>query len=546
MTHHKFMNFFFKFLMQNLRLMHRCKAFNIQSIRMFFSNSDRSSLPPMSAHRPTSLLALVCLALLGCAEPGTWMWETREAPEKVDLNLQVAVSEAVNQMAVDRGLDELELQSYAPEPLPVAVDTLSEESVTREAVVEAPATVADAKVPDTGIDDTDDSAHPAPNDVVQIAGESLETNTVGTVPSSDDSAVGQDVPADGSFAILGERVRRRSSVRIDWSPGNTFEGVALPTPVLVVHGRKPGPALCLTAAVHGDELNGVEIIRRVVHDLEPDKFSGTLVAVPIVNLQGFQRMSRYLPDRRDLNRFFPGSPTGSAAARIAYSFFSEVISRCDALVDLHTGSFHRTNLPQLRADLRNVEVVRLTHGFGATVVLQSEGGPGTLRRAATDAGIPAITLEAGEPLRLREEDVKHGVKGIQTLLTDLGMYKRRSIWGAKEPVYYTSRWIRADQGGFLFSDVKVGRHVRAGDRLGVITDPITNEVAAIKSPVSGRVLGMALNQVVMPGFAAYRIGIEASDSEAAEQGGDEFSEHSDSDLLSAVRPLDGADAEDSE
>ena len=335
-------------------------------------------------------------------------------------------------------------------------------------------------------------------------------------------------------------------MRIDWSPGNTFEGVALPTPVLVVHGRKPGPTLCLTAAVHGDELNGVEIIRRVVYDLNPDKFSGTLVAVPIVNLQGFQRMSRYLPDRRDLNRFFPGSPTGSAAARIAYSFFSEVISHCDALVDLHTGSFHRTNLPQLRADLRNVEVVRLTHGFGATVVLQSEGGPGTLRRAATDAGIAAITLEAGEPLRLREEDVKHGVKGIQTLLTDLGMYKRRSIWGAKEPVYYTSRWIRADQGGFLFSDVKVGRHVRAGDQLGVITDPITNEVATIRSPVSGRVLGMALNQVVMPGFAAYRIGIETSDSEAAEQGGDELSEHGDSDLLSVVSPLEGADAEDSE
>jgi predicted deacylase len=474
------------------------------------------------------------------------VWETREAPEKADLNLQVAVSEAVSQMAIDRGLHERELLTYAVELLSVSVDRSSEEPIARQAVTEAPAIVTNAKSSDSGIEDSNDNTHPTPSEVAQTAGESLETNTAGTAASPDDSPVGQDAPADGSFAILGESVRPRSSVRIDWSPGNTFEGVALPTPVLVVHGRKPGPTLCLTAAVHGDELNGVEIIRRVVYDLNPDKFSGTLVAVPIVNLQGFQRMSRYLPDRRDLNRFFPGSPTGSAAARIAYSFFSEVISHCDALVDLHTGSFHRTNLPQLRADLRNVEVVRLTHGFGATVVLQSEGGPGTLRRAATDAGIAAITLEAGEPLRLREEDVKHGVKGIQTLLTDLGMYKRRSIWGAKEPVYYTSRWIRADQGGFLFSDVKVGRHVRAGDQLGVITDPITNEVATIRSPVSGRVLGMALNQVVMPGFAAYRIGIETSDSEAAEQGGDELSEHGDSDLLSVVSPLEGADAEDSE
>jgi predicted deacylase len=483
------------------------------------------------------------MTLGGCAEPGSWLSE-HEAPEKVVLNLQAAVSDAVNEMAVDRGLNDLELQVYAADLLPVGVEAQREEPIDHEA--ESTAVAANAKRLEADNEDGDADAEPAPVDVTEAAGEPLETITEQTPALVEESSAGQDAPADGSFAILGENVRRRSSTRIEWSPGHTFEGVALPTPVLVVHGKKPGPVLCLTAAVHGDELNGVEIIRRVVYDLDPDKFSGTLVAVPIVNLQGFQRMSRYLPDRRDLNRFFPGSPTGSSAARIAYSFFSEVISHCDALVDLHTGSFHRTNLPQLRADLRNVEVVRLTHGFGATVVLQSEGGPGTLRRAATDAGIPAITLEAGEPLRLREEDIKHGVKGVQTLLADLGMYKRRSIWGAKQPVYYTSRWIRADQGGFLFSDVKVGRQVREGDRLGVITDPITNEVVAIRSPVSGRVLGMALNQVVMPGFAAYRIGIETSDSEAAEQGGDEFAEHSESEMLSLVSPLEDADAEDSE
>jgi predicted deacylase len=214
-------------------------------------------------------------------------------------------------------------------------------------------------------------------------------------------------------------------------------------------------------------------------------------------------------------------------------------------VDLHTGSFHRTNLPQLRADLRREDVRNLSHGFGATVVLQSEGGPGTLRRAATDAGIPAITLEAGEPLRLQDDEVRHGVKGVQTLMTHLGMTKRRSIWGAKEPVYYTSTWIRADRGGFLFSDVKLGRRVTVGETLGVITDPITNEEVSIESPVTGRVLGMALNQVVMPGFAAFRIGIETSDSEAAE-GADDFSEHGDEELLSVVPAYEELDGEDSE
>jgi predicted deacylase len=485
------------------------------------------------------------MSLGGCADSGSWLAETRVAPEKVVLNLQVAVSDAVNEMAVDRGLNDVELQVHAGALLPVGVGASSEEPTALDA--EATAMASNATQSAARIEDRDDDADPMTVEFgEEVAVEPLGASTEQTAEIVEESIARQHAAADGSFTILGETVGPRSSSRIDWSPGHTFEGVALPTPVLVVNGRKPGPVLCLTAAVHGDELNGVEIIRRVVYNLDPDKLSGTLVAVPIVNLQGFQRSSRYLPDRRDLNRFFPGSPTGSAAARIAYSFFSEVISHCDALVDLHTGSFHRTNLPQLRADLRNVEVVRLTHGFGATVVLQSAGGPGTLRRAATDAGIPAITLEAGEPLRLREDDVRHGVKGVQSLLADLGMYKRRSIWGAKEPVYYTSRWIRADQGGFLFSDVKVGRQVREGDRLGVITDPITNEVATIRSPVSGRVLGMALNQVVSPGFAAYRIGIETSDSEAAEQGGDELSEHSESDLLSAVSPLEGADAEDSE
>ena len=138
------------------------------------------------------------------------------------------------------------------------------------------------------------------------------------------------------------------------------------------------------------------------YNIKAESLSGSVIGVPIVNLEGFRRTSRYLTDRRDLNRFFPGNPRGSSAARIAYSFFTEVISHCDALIDLHTGSFHRTNLPQLRADISKPEVVKLTEGFGSTVVLHSAGGVGTLRRAALDAGIPAVTLEAGESMRLQE------------------------------------------------------------------------------------------------------------------------------------------------
>jgi predicted deacylase len=314
-----------------------------------------------------------------------------------------------------------------------------------------------------------------------------------------------------TLLLLGAKVPPATSTRLAWSPSQSFEGIAVPTPVLVVNGANSGPVLCLTAAIHGDELNGIEIVRRVLYNLDPQELSGAVIGVPIANLQGFRRNSRYLTDRRDLNRFFPGNPTGSSASRIAHSFFNDVVRHCDALVDLHTGSFHRTNLLQLRADLRDSDILELTHGFGSTVVLQSEGAPGTLRRAATERGIPAVTLEAGAPLRLDEKGVQQGVAGIETLLSHMNMMKGPRFWGNPEPVYYESRWVRADQGGILLSSVSLGEKVDPGELLGTVTDPITNVRVEIRSPLAGRVLGMALNQVVLPGFAAYHIGIETSD-----------------------------------
>ena len=319
------------------------------------------------------------------------------------------------------------------------------------------------------------------------------------------------------LALLGQRIAPGNSERLSWSATELFEGVPVSTPVLAVNGSLPGPTLCLTAAVHGDELNGIEIVRRVLHDIDARRLSGAVIGVPIVNVQGFRRGSRYLPDRRDLNRYFPGNPNGSAAARIAHTFFTEVVMNCDALVDLHTGSFERANLPQIRADLRNPDVLTLTAGFGSMVVLHSTPTAGTLRHAATLAGIPSVTVEAGGPSQLELSEVKHGVKGIETLLTTLGMTKKRRRWGAPEPVYYRSSWVRADNGGILLSDVTLGSTVRKGDLLGSITDPMSNARTELRSPYSGRIIGMARNQVVMPGFAAFHVGIEADEVEVIEQ-----------------------------
>ncbi len=319
------------------------------------------------------------------------------------------------------------------------------------------------------------------------------------------------------LTLLNSDIQPGTTQRLSWSATELFEGVPVSTPVLVSNGIAPGPTVCLTAAVHGDELNGIEMVRRIFHDVDPKKLSGALIGVPIVNVQGFRRGSRYLPDRRDLNRYFPGNPNGSAAARIAHSLFNDVIVNCDALIDLHTGSFERANLPQLRADLRNPDVVTLTQGFGAMVVLHSTPTVGTLRYAATKAGIPAVTVEAGGPSQLELAEVKHGVKGVETLLNTLGMTRRMRLWGDPEPVYYRSSWVRANNGGILLSDVSLGSTIRKGDLLGSITDPMSNARTELRSPYAGRIIGMARNQVVMPGFAAFHVGIETDEVTESEE-----------------------------
>jgi len=362
------------------------------------------------------------------------------------------------------------------------------------------------------LEDTTEDADSRSSEVAAAAEEMVEPLVAErpAIPLADavNSAEGLAEP----LQFLGEEVLPGSAQRLSWSATELFEGVPVSTPVLVVNGAFPGPTLCLTAAVHGDELNGIEMVRRVLHDLVPAKVSGAVIGIPIVNVQGFRRGSRYLPDRRDLNRYFPGNPNGSAAARIAHSFFVNVIADCDALVDLHTGSFERANLPQIRADLRDPDVVTLTQGLGSMVILHSTPAVGTLRYAATGAGIPTVTLEAGGPSQLELNEVKHGVKSIETLVNTLGMVKKRRFWGEPEPVYYRSSWVRADNGGILLADVSLGSTVRKGTLLGTITDPMNNASTELRSPYAGRIIGMARNQVVMPGFAAFHVGIQTDEA----------------------------------
>lgn len=319
------------------------------------------------------------------------------------------------------------------------------------------------------------------------------------------------------FAMLGVAVAPGTRERAYWNASQTYAGGDLRTPVEIVHGDRIGPVLCLTSAIHGDELNGVEVVRRILKELEPKRLAGTVIGVPVVNLFGFSRNSRYLPDRRDLNRFFPGSPTGSIASRIAHSFFEQVARHCDVLVDMHTGSFDRINLPQVRADLRIPHVLEFTRGFGATPVLHSNGSRGMLRVAATQAGIPAVTFEVGGPGELEPREIGAGVQALLTLLHKLGMVPDSPEWLEPQAIFYESRWVRANRGGMLISAVELGERVQRGQRIGVIVDPLENAESDIVASVSGRVIGMALNQVVLPGYAIFHLGEETSETGAVSQ-----------------------------
>lgn len=439
---------------------------------------------------------------------------TSVSSQEANVSAEPSVSEAISSSVVSSIVtDSIE-----------SVSAWSAESSSSAASSSAESSVAALSVVSTVVDVRSSASNGDLTGAVSSGSEtsaSAQAFSQGAQISSDSAQASSNVaPADSmtlSKFILDTEVKPNSSVRLTWNSDAAVGAFSEATPVLVVNGANPGKTLCLTAAVHGDELNGIEMIRRVIFEIDPAKLNGTIIGVPVANIMGFRRNSRYLPDRRDWNRYFPGNTHGSSASRLAHSFFSKIIMQCDALVDLHTGSFHRTNLPQLRADLGDENVARLAQSFGVIAVLNSRGNPNSLRAAAVRAGIPAVTLEAGEPMAMQSEVVEEGVTAINTLLAKTGMYGKQKRWNRIAPVYYRSTWVRANQSGILFSKATLGQRVKEGDLLGTVTDPITNARTTIKSPYQGRVIGMALDQVVLPGFAAYHIGIQTPEAILIEQ-----------------------------
>lgn len=315
------------------------------------------------------------------------------------------------------------------------------------------------------------------------------------------------------FTMVGIQVAAGTRAVIDMPLPKLSSHTKLDMPVHVIHGKREGPVLFISAAIHGDELNGIEIVRRVLATKSLSKLKGTLIAVPVVNAYGLIHQSRYLPDRRDLNRNFPGSEKGSLAARLANVFMQEIVTQCTHGIDLHTGSNHRTNLPQIRANLDDAETSLLAHSFGVPVLINSSMRDGSLRAAAGELGIPMLLYEAGEALRFDEVPIRAGVAGVISVMRELGMLpvskkprKRQQPFSAR-----SSSWTRSPESGMLRTNVALGERVNQGDLLGFVDDPNGGFICAIHAANSGIVIGRLELPIVHEGDAVYHIARFADD-----------------------------------
>jgi predicted deacylase len=283
-------------------------------------------------------------------------------------------------------------------------------------------------------------------------------------------------------------------------------GMWLSIPVGVLHGKKPGPAIWLSAAIHGDELNGVPIIRHVLDHIDPKELSGTILAVPMVNVFGLIQASRYLPDRRDLNRCFPGAKRGSSASQLAHLFMTEVVERCELGFDLHTGSGGRTNLPQVRGDLDQPETLRLAREFGAPMLLHSRLRDGSLRAAARELGKTVLVYEAGEANRFNPEAIDIGVEGILRGMASLGMIEHTVDPPPLPPlISRSSSWLRARRSGFCEMTLRLGAQVAEGDGVAVVFDPLGQTRSVVRAKTDGVLVGHVTSPIVNRGDAVAHI-----------------------------------------
>jgi predicted deacylase len=320
------------------------------------------------------------------------------------------------------------------------------------------------------------------------------------------------------ITIGGQTVQPGERAAINLPIADLYTGTSLSMPVKVICGKRSGPTLFVSAAIHGDELNGVEIIRRLLKRKLLRSIRGTLIAVPVVNVHGFLAQSRYLPDRRDLNRSFPGSPKGSIAARMANTFVGQIVAKAEYGIDLHTGAINRSNLPQIRADLSDPRNLELARVFGAPVIVGSTIRDGSLRECAAERGFPMLVYEAGEALRFDELSIRAGLRGVFKIMRHLGMLPPGRGSKPITPVIAdTTSWVRAPASGIMSDRAKLGARVVEGQQIAVIGDPLGEAETKILAPFDGIVIGRSNLPLAHEGDALFNVAAFKSLSRAEDK-----------------------------
>lgn len=315
-----------------------------------------------------------------------------------------------------------------------------------------------------------------------------------------------------AFNICGTDVPAgtRTTVEMPISLLSTHTPMAVP--IHVIHGRYDGPTMFVSAAVHGDEIIGIEVIRRLLKTALARKIKGTLLCVPVVNVFGLIAHSRYLPDRRDLNRCFPGNASGSLAGQLAHIFLEEVVKRCEIGIDIHSAAIHRTNLPQIRVSPGRDRAMELAEAFSPPAIISAQLREGSLRGAARDLGVDVLLYEAGEALRFNEVAVRMGVKGTLRVMQHLGMISSSQAKPSRVPPVLSTAtyWVRAPQGGILRVLKSLGERVDEGDILGYVSDPLGESETEIRGHKTGIIIGHANLPIVNRGDAVFHIAEPAS------------------------------------
>lgn len=304
----------------------------------------------------------------------------------------------------------------------------------------------------------------------------------------------------------GEQIAPGETRNFRLTVSESYSGMNVRIPIQVVRALEPGPTLFVTAALHGDEINGTGVVRQIIHQGLLPLERGSVILVPVLNLLAFDRHSRYLPDRRDLNRCFPGTTTGSLASRMARRIFDEIVMRSDYGIDLHTAAVRRTNFPNVRADLSDPQVARIAKAFGSELILDNRGPKGSFRREACVAGCPTIVMEGGEVWKVEPGIVDSAIKGIVNVLRELQMLPGRPEITEHQMALTKTKWLRAERGGFLQFHVKPGDGVEQGQAIATNTNLLGVEKSVLYSPYAGVVLGMTTLPAVTPGEPICHLG----------------------------------------